>query len=84
MITGEGRLDAQTAYGKVVAHVAALCRDLGRPCLAVAGAVEGAPAGISDAEPSALPGAPLEESLRRASELAIAAAERLVRRYLAD
>jgi len=82
VITGEGRLDAQTAYGKVVAHVAALCDEVGRPCLAVAGAIQGMPPGIRDAESSALPDAPLEESLRRASELAAAAAERVVRRYL--
>ena len=82
VITGEGRLDAQTAYGKVVAHVAVLCRDLGRPCLAVAGSIEGVPPELVDAEPSAMRGAPLEESLRRASELTVAAAERLIRRYL--
>jgi len=83
VITGEGRLDSQTAYGKVVAHVAALCREAGRPCLAVAGTIESVPDVIADAEPSALPDAPLDESLRGAPELATAAAERLVSRYLA-
>ena len=36
-LTGEGRADAQSAHGKVVARVAARCRAAGVPCIAVCG-----------------------------------------------
>jgi glycerate kinase len=39
-ITGEGRIDAQTLRGKVVAAVANACREAGVECIAVGGAVE--------------------------------------------
>jgi glycerate kinase len=39
-VTAEGRLDATTLEGKLVARVAALCRRLGVPCVAVAGGVD--------------------------------------------
>lgn len=38
-ITGEGRLDVQTLHGKAPLGVARLCRDLGVPCIALAGAL---------------------------------------------
>lgn len=53
VVTGEGALDAQTAFGKSVAHVVGLARDAGVPCLAVAGVVEAWPEGVVDAEASA-------------------------------
>lgn len=36
-ITGEGRLDEQTAHGKAPAAVAAACQDAGVPCIGVCG-----------------------------------------------
>ncbi len=39
-ITGEGRLDAQTAEGKAPAAVAAACREAGVPCVAVCGELD--------------------------------------------
>jgi glycerate 2-kinase len=45
VITGEGRIDAQTAFGKAPAAVAGRARALGIPCLAIAG---GLGAGLSD------------------------------------
>ena len=39
LITGEGRLDSQTPYGKGPAAVAHLGRELGIPVVAIAGAV---------------------------------------------
>lgn len=39
VITGEGRLDAQTASGKAPAGVARLARDCGKPVIALAGSV---------------------------------------------
>lgn len=43
VITGEGRMDAQSAFGKVIAGVAAHCKSQNIPCLALAGSLgEGA------------------------------------------
>ena len=39
VITGEGRIDAQTAFGKTALGVARLARDAGVPCLALGGGV---------------------------------------------
>lgn len=39
-VTAEGRLDATTLQGKLVARVAVLCRRLEVPCVAVAGGVD--------------------------------------------
>jgi glycerate kinase len=40
VITGEGRIDAQTAFGKTALGVAQLAREAGVPCIAVGGGVE--------------------------------------------
>lgn len=40
VITGEGRYDAQSARGKVAAHVASLANSIGIPALLVAGSIE--------------------------------------------
>ena len=82
VITGEGRLDAQTAYGKTVSHVAELAAAAGRPCLAVAGRIEGVPEGLAATEPAAPPDIPEAEAITRASELVQAAAARLTRHWL--
>jgi glycerate kinase len=37
VVTGEGRLDASSLMGKGVGRIAELCRELGLPCLALAG-----------------------------------------------
>lgn len=37
VLTGEGRIDAQTAFGKGVGRVAALAKEYGIPCVAVVG-----------------------------------------------
>ena len=39
-ITGEGRLDAQTAAGKAVHGVASACKDASVPCVAIAGSID--------------------------------------------
>lgn len=38
-LTGEGRLDGQSAAGKTAVGVSRLCRELGIPCVAVAGSI---------------------------------------------
>ena len=80
VVTGEGRLDAQTAFGKTVELVTALAERYERPCLAVAGSVEGPRAGIADLETVVGDGVDEAEAMARAAELVEAAAERLVRR----
>ncbi len=84
VVTGEGALDAQTAYGKTVGHVLELAREADVPCLAVAGVIREQPAGLADAEPLA-PDPDDHEAVRRAiedaAEHASAAAERVVRRW---
>ena len=55
VVTGEGRLDAQSLRGKVVIGIARLAQEAGVPCVAVAGQAEvgrrdAAAAGIDDIE----------------------------------
>ena len=84
VITGEGAMDGQTAYGKSVAHVAALADAAGTPCIAVAGIVEGLPTGILDAEALAPTEADRAAAIERAAEYATAAATRLIHRWLSQ
>ncbi len=87
VVTGEGRLDAQTAYGKTVATVARLARGQGRPVIALAGRVDDAREACStlgleaalSIVPPAMGGLPEAEVMPRASELLAAAAESLGR-----
>ena len=78
-VTGEGRLDAQTARGKVVWGVARACKRGGVPCVALVGtALPGADRleGLSAVVQTAPPDMPLEEALERAVELYRAGAEK--------
>jgi len=87
VVTGEGRLDTQTAYGKTVATVARLARGQGRPVVALAGRVDDAREACSALGleaalaivPSAIGGLPEAEVMARAPELLAAAAESLGR-----
>ena len=50
VVTGEGRLDVQTAAGKAPAHVARLARERGKPVIAIVGSMaDKAEKGIFDA-----------------------------------
>ena len=40
VLTGEGRIDAQTAFGKTAFGIAKLAREAGVPCIAIGGGVE--------------------------------------------
>ncbi len=82
VITGEGTLDAQTAYGKAVAHVAAVAVEVGRPCLAVAGQIEARSASIADAEAATPDRATREATRHDPAPTVEAAAERLLTRWL--
>ena len=84
VVTGEGALDAQTVYGKAVAHVAMLAADADTPCVAVAGIVEGLPFGILDAEALAETAPDRDAAMRSAAAHTAAAAARLIHRRLSS
>jgi glycerate 2-kinase len=84
-ITGEGRLDAQSASGKTVAGVARLCRKLGVPCVALCGAIgEGAEcvlaAGVTAYHGICDNSSGFPDAMNRAKELLADAAASLARR----
>lgn len=84
VITGEGRLDAQTAYGKTASGVAALARKHGKRVAIIAGSVDPGydpSSGAFDLVESVLqPGISVEEAMREGAALLAAAAERLCSR----
>ncbi|MEQ1861744.1 MAG: glycerate kinase, partial [Chthoniobacteraceae bacterium] len=77
VITGEGRLDAQTLEGKGPAGVAALARKHGKPIIAFGGGIEPAVEKLFDAiVPIIDSPLPLDEAMRRGAELLRRAARR--------
>lgn len=86
VVTGEGRLDAQTAHGKVVCGIAAACAKRDVPCVAIAGSVEpGAEElrGLTAAMPLALGPCSLKECMENAEDLFFLAAKRTIGLYAA-
>lgn len=88
VLTGEGRLDDQTAQGKAPAGVARLAGELGIPVLAIGGSL--APEstvlytqGIAGMMPTAPGPVSLEEAMARAGEFLTDATERILRVYRA-
>jgi glycerate kinase len=86
VLTGEGRLDAQTARGKVVAGVARRCRARGVPVMALAGAIGAGAESLYDLGLTAyfsLCDGPMaeREAMTRASELLEAATSNAVRAW---
>jgi len=82
-ITGEGRLDAGSAQGKVVGRLARWCAEAGKPCIALCGEVaEGMPAiaGLTRAVMIGR-GDDLTQRIGRTGEDLAAAAEQIVRGY---
>jgi glycerate 2-kinase len=87
-ITGEGRLDSQSASGKTVDQVAALCRKHNVPCLALAGSIaEDLPAmhgsGLTAHFPICRRPMTLEQAIAEAPQLLAAAAENVLRLWRA-
>jgi glycerate kinase len=87
-LTGEGSLDASSAFGKTAVGVARLARELGVPCLALAGMIgDGAEVVLGegiDAYASIAPGpGPLDEAIAEAENRLEHATERFVRAFLA-
>ncbi len=86
-LTGEGALDASSAGGKTPVGVARLCRELGVPCLALAGTIgDGAPAlllqGIDAYFSICHKPMALEMAVGQAESLLSAATEQVVRGFL--
>ena len=86
VITGEGRIDAQTPHGKTPAGVAKAARQLGIPVVAIAGSLgPGYDAvhdcGIREVIPIQSGTMSLAEAMARAPELLAAAAERVARAW---
>lgn len=86
-ITGEGRFDAQSLHGKAPAGVAALCKQAGVPCIALAGAVDPAiePAirdtGLAGAFAISDSAMSLDEAIAAAPELLTRSAGDVIRRF---
>ena len=81
VITGEGRLDAQTLHGKGPVGVAQMARTLGKPVAAFAGAIDDSPAlraHFDLAHAIKPPAMPLSEAIARAAELLETAARQAV------
>ena len=84
VVTGEGRLDRQSVYGKAVSGVAARCKKAGVPAVALAGSLgEGweqiLSGGIAAAMPIVDGPMPLSEAMNRAGELYKSAAVQVFR-----
>lgn len=88
VVTGEGRLDAQTAYGKTVSGVAALARKHGKHVAVIAGSIDAGyddKGGTFDLVESVLQsGISVEEVMEDAAALVTRAAERVARRLRDD
>ncbi|MCL1805539.1 MAG: glycerate kinase [Clostridiales bacterium] len=86
VITGEGRLDHQSAFGKTPAGVARRGAALGKPVAAVGGAIAGGAqtmaalreAGVGAIEACVCAPMPLEEAMEKAPALLADASERLM------
>lgn len=81
VITGEGRLDAQTLHGKGPVGVAMMAREHGKPVVAFAGAIDDSPAlrAHFDLARAIKPQeTPLSEAITRAEELLETAASQAV------
>lgn len=86
VVTGEGRLDWQSCFGKVVQGVGTRCKNKGIPAVALVGSTgEGADQilqhGISEIITTAPADMPLAEALQRAEELYLEAAVRMFSQY---
>lgn len=86
VITGEGRLDDQSAFGKTSVRVADLARRHGKRVFAIAGSVDASPhaLGVFDAVvPLISAGVRLDDAMRDGATLLEQAAERVMRQLAA-
>jgi glycerate kinase len=87
VLTGEGRLDGQTGYGKTVAGVARITRAEGVPVIAVAGSLGQGwehvlKLGVEGVEAIVPRSGTLEEAMARPAEMLAATTERAVNGWL--
>jgi len=86
LVTGEGRLDGQTGYGKTVAGAARIAAEAGVPVLVVPGALgpgwEGILPLVAAVEPVVGSGCTAEEAMAAPGSTLAAATERAVRGWL--
>jgi glycerate kinase len=83
VVTGEGRLDGQTAFGKAAAGVAGIANRHGVPCIIVAGTIapDADTSAWAVAEPSAPYGMGASEAMSLGAELLRRAATRAIARW---
>jgi glycerate kinase len=84
VITGEGRVDAQSGYGKVTGSVVGRAAALGKPVALIAGGIAGGyerlfATGLSALEIASDGPTSLDDAMARADDLIAFAAERLAR-----
>jgi glycerate 2-kinase len=77
VVTGEGRIDEQTAYGKTALGVARRAADAGIPCIAVGGGVT--PEGIAALAPLGAVAVPVTERPQSVAEAMAAGRDPVVR-----
>ncbi len=87
VLTGEGRLDYQTAFGKAAAGIARRAKAFGKPVIAICGSLgkgyeEVYKLGIDKAVSIMPPNMSLEEAMRRGEELLEKMTERAVREWI--
>lgn len=84
VLTGEGRIDQQSAFGKVISGISAMAKGKGVPVIAICGSIEyGAEIiyekGVSSMEATVCKPMSLEEALQKADFLLEKAVERAMR-----
>lgn len=83
VITGEGRIDWQSAHGKVIAGVSAHCKKFGKPCIAIVGGMGDRAEDMLDCVDSIIPTVQgpcsLEYAMENAEKLYYSAAIRTLR-----
>ena len=86
VLTGEGKLDAQTGFGKTITGVARIANECGIPVIAVVGALEKGSGAVDQTvaviEPVVGEGITVEDALARPAETLAETAERAVRKWL--
>lgn len=87
-VTGEGKMDGQSIYGKATCAVAEACKAAGVPCVAIVGiAGAGAEAMLEHGITKIIElgrGIPVEESIARAGELCYEAAHTMIEEFYLD
>ena len=87
VLTGEGRIDEQTIFGKAPAEVAKLAKKMSIPCIAICGSISGNmtplhSAGMSSVHSICKGSITLDEAMRNAAPLLSSETERVIRKFL--